>query len=230
MSTECPYHLCRQCLVTFAWDSDEVRARGRANANLAKSADVEEQRRAHRCARTVSHGRRCAIPINPQLRLCRSCAIEQGHCQHCQKPLASTSEAEFTPADVREEHEALIDLLTVLVKSFGYDGGSRLLRENADDVGGRVDVVLAYNLSALEARIPARPGLRRLYGQGHYTDVPIRCASGDCNPPQIMHPAMCKAVQCGHWTHGGYMLWCLFCAIKHKRCPVCDASMVPSVP
>lgn len=224
------YHLCVGCRSQRDWASDEVKARGRRNRELHESDDPAVRARAHRCIGHAGHGRRCGMVINPLLRLCTSCSHAHELCQHCQKPIAASGEAEATPAEVQEAHEELIDLYTVLAKTFGYGGGGALLRENADDVGGRVIDVLAFSLSALEARVPTRPGLRRLYGQGHYTDLPIRCASGDCSPPQIMHPAMSKAVQCGHWTHGAYMLWCLFCAIKHKRCPVCDASMTPSEP
>ncbi len=160
-----------------------------------------------------------------RLKTCETCAVANKFCQHCGASTISQEERD------REERGArlldgVLDLFTVLVKTYGYTDARTLLDAHADRIEGSVEVALTHRLEDLDARIQHRAGLRELFGQlRSRSRGPVRCEA--CYPPSRRAPAMSKADGCGHWTHGIDMAWCLFCALESEFCANCGVNKEP---
>ncbi len=230
MTADPPYLLCATCLGMRDWAEDPVvRAKGRQNAEYFRSEDPTAKAKTHHCGGQVGR-HRCRQAINPFMKICKGCATRDGHCQHCMKPLGATDEVGAPLPDLSLER--LIDLFTVLVKTYGYQAASDLLFAKREEIGGPITEALAYSLDAIDERIKAvkageRSVIRMLFGQAQRGDVAPRCLQ--CPKPH-RPPAMCRAERCSHWTHGLAMAWCLFCAVEMSECATCGVPTVSTVP
>lgn len=225
MNTQSPYLLCAACLGLRDWAEDPVvRAKGRQNRECHDSEDERVRAKTHRCVGRVGQ-RRCMQAINPLMRLCRACADRDRHCQHCQKPLSTVAAA--APIVLDEPYERLLDLVTLMMKTYGLSVARELVAANAELLGAELaarfiaidDAHPTLTMTLLDERTK-RPIWTKVLGQN--VKRPTRCEG--CPSPKRMAPALVRAVQCKHVTVGHIAEWCPVCATEMNVCEICGAS------
>ncbi|WKZ29463.1 MAG: hypothetical protein QY323_01890 [Patescibacteria group bacterium] len=217
-------HLCETCRAEREWDTDES-VRWQIAANLARS---ERDPAKARCAECTQIGSGAPTFIrNPLFQICRKCAERLDQCQHCRKPMSSSS-----VAGCGEVFETLFDAYVTLVKTYGRSTARTLLA--AADLSSaealHVPTLVELDVGLVDSMQPhqryhyrlKRDIWTKVWGQLGFSVVPPRCEA--CPPPARAAPAMVRAAHCEHWTAGSSAVWCLPCAVLNRQCAICETS------
>jgi hypothetical protein len=206
-------HLCQQHIDEEADPHRPARARTQA------AVRAKQPQAAPRCATC-----RGFLP-DPRLMLCESCAREGGLCQLCS---ASTrTPEEIALLETQEGFEKVLDLATLLMKTYGIGAMRELIASNREAIGTEMaDRVLAFDaqrpldtMSYLDKRID-RPIWTKVLGANVFRLR--RCA--DCAPPPRSPRRLVAATQCLHLTPGLSAVWCPLCASDRNVCESCGAT------